>query len=443
MRGRRWKPCLSTGCLAHTFWLISAFPTFAQPALGPEEFVQAGGVDIDVPGYSVPSFVHWDGDDREDLIVGEGGGGVAQGKVRVYLNGGTSSAPQFSGFFYAQSNGSDLVVAASGCLGAYPRVVYWDGDMLKDLLVGQADGTVGVYLNTGTDDDPSFDGGTLLQVGPAGSKTNIDVGSRATSTVVDWNNDGKKDLVVGALDGKIRVFLNEGTDTSPDFLGQIIAQAGGQDLVVPSGRSSPVIIDLNGDGKKDLLAGNTDGQLLFYRNTGSDAAPSFSGYTPVEADGVSIDLPGTPRSRHSVCDWTGDGVPDVLIGASDGIVRLYRGVLVLGDFDGDGDVDQYDADRFALCYTEPDGGPIEPGCERGDFDGDGDIDCDDWDLFVKAWTEPEPPPPPQQEPCANAIPTVSAGGLVAMSFLALALGAIVLRCRLAGRETRANAGSAT
>jgi hypothetical protein len=322
-------------------------------------------------------------------------------------------------------------------------VVYWDGDALKDLLVGQADGTIGIYLNTGTDDDPSFDGGTLLQIGPTGSKTNIDVGSRATSTVVDWNNDGKKDLVVGAIDGKIRVFLNEGTDTSPDFLGQIIAQADGQDLVVPSGRSSPVIVDLDGDGKKDLLAGNTEGKLLFYSNTGSDAAPSFSGYTSVEADGVPIDLPGSPRSRHSVCDWTGDGVPDVLVGASDGIVHLYRGVLVPGDFDGDGDVDQDDADQFALCHTGPDGGSIEPGCEPGDFDGDGDIDCDDWDLFELAWTEPEPPPPPQQEPCANAIPTASACGLVAMSFLALALGAIVLRCRLADREARTNAGNPT
>ena len=45
----------------------------------------------------------------------------------------------------------------------------------------------------------------------------------------------------------------------------------------------------------------------------------------VEADGVPIDLPGIPRSRPYVCDWTGDGSLDLLVGAGDGIVRLYQG----------------------------------------------------------------------------------------------------------------------
>lgn len=82
--------------------------------LGPEELVRAGGISIDVPGYSVPSFVFWDGDTLRDLVIGEGGGGVAEARVRIYLNMGTADAPQFAGFFYAQSNGSDLIGAGSG-----------------------------------------------------------------------------------------------------------------------------------------------------------------------------------------------------------------------------------------------------------------------------------------------------------------------------------------
>jgi len=86
-------------------------PAAAQLDLGGEELVQASGVDIAVPPYSVPTFAHWDTDGLPDLIVGQGS---SSGKVRVYLNVGTPSAPLFSSFFYAQSGGSDLVVTGSG-----------------------------------------------------------------------------------------------------------------------------------------------------------------------------------------------------------------------------------------------------------------------------------------------------------------------------------------
>ena len=47
-------------------------------------------------------------------------------------------------------------------------MVYWDADARKDLLIGRSDGKVQVFLNTGTDEDPTFDNGTYLQVGPTG-----------------------------------------------------------------------------------------------------------------------------------------------------------------------------------------------------------------------------------------------------------------------------------
>ncbi|UCF78853.1 MAG: hypothetical protein JSW03_00820 [Candidatus Eiseniibacteriota bacterium] len=86
----------------------------AQLLLGAEELVQSSDTSIAVPGYSVPSYVFWDGDVLRDLVVGEGGGIVTDGKVRVYLNEGTAIAPEFSSYFYVQSSGSDLVVPASG-----------------------------------------------------------------------------------------------------------------------------------------------------------------------------------------------------------------------------------------------------------------------------------------------------------------------------------------
>jgi hypothetical protein len=85
-------------------------------------------------------------------------------------------------------------------------------------------------------------------------------------------------------------------------------------------------MDLDGDGNKDLLTGNTNGELLFYKNVGTDATPTFSGYSRITSQGIPIDLAGTPRSRPFVCDWTGDGHLDLLVGAGDGKVHLYQGV---------------------------------------------------------------------------------------------------------------------
>jgi len=352
--------------------------------LGTEEPVQADGFDIEVPGYSVPSFVDWNNDKLDDLIIGEGGSSN-QAKVRVYLNVGTKSNPQFSNYFYAQSNGSDLTCPAEGCLGCFPRVDYWDADDRKDLLVGQADGIVKIFLNIGTDEKPTFDAGTTLQAGdPA---TDIDVGKRATPTTVDWNNDGMKDLVVGALDGKIHIFLNCGCGGSvpPRFYdspptGDVV-QVNGDDLVVPSLRSSPVVLDLDGDGKIDLLTGNTHGQLLLYSNIGTNEEPSFSGHSLIEADGIPIDFQGSPRSRPFVCHWTEDAYPDVLIGAGDGKVHLYQGITKLGDINGDAKVDTEDFTLFLAYWLQTDCGL----CGGADLNGDGNVDMDDLQIFFESW----------------------------------------------------------
>jgi hypothetical protein len=305
--------------------LSVASPGSATLLLGPAQTVQADGADILVPGYSTPSWVDWNSDGLNDLLVGQGGGVSPQGKVRIYQNVGTPFQPAFSGYVYAQSGGSDLVVTAGICLGILPRVVYWDADEYKDLLAGEAAGKVRIFTNTGSNTAPAFDAGAYLQVGLPGAKADINVGARATPTPVDWNGDGRKDLVVGALDGKVRIYVNEGTDGEPDFRTVQYAQANSADLVVPTGRSSPCVVDLDDDGNKDLLTGNTEGQLLLYHNTGTNQAPAFSGYVYVQSSGVPIDLAGQPRSRPFVCDWADGMDADVLIGSGDGLVRLYEG----------------------------------------------------------------------------------------------------------------------
>ena len=321
--------------------------------LGPEQFVQADSANIEVAAYSVPSYVDWNNDGRNDLIVGEKAGTL--GKVRIYLNEGSAEIPEFTDYFYAQAAGSDLSCPASGCLGCFPRVVNWDHDGKKDLLVGQVDGKIQIFLNTGSDDAPVFDEGSILTVGSGATEQDLDVGARATPAFVDWDNDSRIDIITGGLDGKIHVYFNCGCSAStPAFYhsppeGEFAVLNGG-DLVVPTNRASPVILDLNNDGKIDILTGNTEGQLLFYENTGNILEPFFEGYMLVESDGAPINIAGSPRSRPFVCDWNDDGYLDVLIGSYDGKVRLYQSRGAAGDVDKDYDVDAFDYAVFAAAW---------------------------------------------------------------------------------------------
>jgi len=311
--------------LAASLGLSGEGSVASQIKLGPEEFVKAGGGDIAVTAYSAPAFVLWNGDNLPDLIVGEGPVG-AWGRVRVYMNKGTPGRPAFGSFpssdsSYAQANGANLAVTAANCLGAFPRI--WNAGGRKDLLVGQSDGQIRLFKNIGTDAAPTFDGGTLLQAGPAGSKTNISVGGRATCSEVDWNNDGRVDLLAGGASGYVYVYVNQGTNAAPDFATGLTVQSAGSALKV-SARSSPVFADLDRDGLNDLLTGDMDGKLWFYKNTGSPSTPAFAAGTSVlNSTGNPFDLPSASRSRPFVCDWEGDGRLDILVGYGDGKVRLY------------------------------------------------------------------------------------------------------------------------
>jgi hypothetical protein len=53
---------------------------------------------------------------------------------------------------------------------------------------------------------------------------------------------------------------------------------------------------------------------------------------------------------------------------------------VMGDFDGDNDVDLVDFGNFQVCFSGTDM-PYAPGCESQDFDCDGDVDLPDFGSF--------------------------------------------------------------
>jgi len=64
----------------------------------------------------------------------------------------------------------------------------------------------------------------------------IDVGYYAAPCVVDWDGDGLKDLVLGQFaSGNIRFYKNEGTNSAPVFNSYTLINADGSPITLPYG----------------------------------------------------------------------------------------------------------------------------------------------------------------------------------------------------------------
>lgn len=202
----------------------------------------------------------------------------------------------------------------------------WNGDGLKDLIAGEHDGHIRIYLNVNTDEAPEFDGYTFLEV--AGAP--YDAGADVKPHLVDWNNDGLFDIVCGGNNGKIMLLLNQGTSTQPTFDAAVPIKDGNVDLV-DAYFSSPAVFDANGDGKKDLFVGNRFGDVHFYENRGSDANPIFDGWVQPYAGAAMLEV--MAHSALDCVDWDGDGMMDILCGEKYGYVTCFRakGPLQLSD----------------------------------------------------------------------------------------------------------------
>lgn len=146
-------------------------------------------------------------------------------------------------------------------------------------------------------------------------------GSASTVFAVDYDNDGDVDLVCGNIQGEVTLYLNEGTKAKPEFAAGKKIEADGKKITVNHGDSHPVLADWDGDGKPDLIVGTGAGAVMFYRNTGASKAPKFAAGEALLAEpdhsrsaddkkkaGVGM------RVKVCVCDYNGDGKLDLLVG---------------------------------------------------------------------------------------------------------------------------------
>ena len=124
---------------------------------------------------------------------------------------------------------------------------------------GQYDGTLRYFENTGSAIAPAF----TERTGAANPFDGVDVGDRSTPSFADLDGDGDLDAVVGERDGTLRYFENTGSATAPAFTARTGA-ANPFNGVDVGYRSTPSFADLDGDGDLDAVVGENDGTLHYF-----------------------------------------------------------------------------------------------------------------------------------------------------------------------------------
>jgi hypothetical protein len=303
-----------------------------------------------------------DGDGHPDFIVGAPNSGLnilnlaSAGSACVYSGRtGTliyrvTSGGKYEGFGTAVGGGGDV-----------------DGDGIPDFIVGAP----GMSSNGNPQSGSAFvysgaTGGLLYRLD--GVASNDGFGS-ALTVVNDVDGDGKADLVVGAPGamgvgavGLGSIFIHSGAT------GQLLARVDGSTANEVFGISVARLGDLDDDGKDDMVVGAVD------QSCDGSFPLNGSAYVLSGATGFSIRRIGAVdpcswfgSSVASAGDIDADGIPDILVGAplsshSDtqaGSMLLFSGAtgVLLGRLDG--------------AFSNRLGTSVSGG---GDVNGDGTLD---------------------------------------------------------------------
>jgi FG-GAP-like repeat len=250
----------------------------------------AGGkTDTPVGSFSITD---WNEDGVNDIIAG-----TNNGELNVYINKSTDTSPEFDGR-------DEFGEVDSGSVSV-PCIVDWNNDGLKDVLMGNRNGTVYVFINKGSNAKPAFEKGYELMDG------DVDAGSYSAPTVVDWNADGKKDLIVGDFNGHLNVYINIGTDEDPRFDEDPVEVRAEHFNFSTLNYTTPFAVINYNNGLFDILAGCGDGRVYRFVNTGRKGEPHFLTPQPILVNGSVFELKG--NTNVIAVDWNKDGKEDLLV----------------------------------------------------------------------------------------------------------------------------------
>ena len=268
-----------------------------------------------------PTLVDVDADGLLDLVVGNYGyySPGIYQNASLYYFRNTGTASAPK-FNLENSDWLGLSEFAPNDYDFYPCFGDLDNDQDLDLLVGSNGGALYYYRNTaGVGQPMKFERSFDIMW------VVMDVGQYSTPAIVDLDSDGLKDIVMGERNGNLNFFKNMGAADNPIFnASPTFSKIGQVDTrVFPSdvGFSVPAFIE-QPNGALLLVCGTQEGYFQAYTNVVASEDP----YGVVSDRWGNLDEGN--RSAPAFGDLDNDGILEMVVGNLRGGLSMYKTVLV-------------------------------------------------------------------------------------------------------------------